>query len=119
MTIRTSSPHPAVVRREVSACVTRTLADVLGIDEDVLEPDLSLADDLAVDSLELLEVAVTLEAALGVAYPRRELEHVRTCGQLLTLTLSLLEPSVVRDAPASRMPLAPARDPWSGCCYAA
>jgi acyl carrier protein len=119
MTTRSSSPQPAAVRREVSACVTRTLADLLGIDEGVLEPEMSLADDLAVDSLELLEVALSLEATLGVVFPRRRLERVRTCGQLLDLTLSLFEPSVVRDAPASPIPFVPASDPWSGRCYAA
>lgn len=116
----TATQHSIVRRRVVAACVYRTLADLLGIDEDVLEPGLSLADDLAVDSLELLEVAVALEAALGVKLPRRRLEHVRTCEQLLVLTLSLLDrSSVVREAPASRTPFVPASDPWSGCCNAA
>jgi acyl carrier protein len=99
------------------AVVRRTLAELLGIDEDVIEPDLSLADDLAVDSLELLEVAVALEDSLGVIIPRRRLEHVRTCGQLLALMLSLR--SAADDAPASRAATVPASDPWSGCCYAA
>jgi acyl carrier protein len=101
------------------AIVRRTLAELLGIDEDVIEPDLSLADDLAVDSLELLEVAVALEDSLGVAIPRRRLEHVRTCGQLLALMLSLRDRTAVDDAPASRAATVPASDPWSGCCYAA
>jgi acyl carrier protein len=117
----TRRPHiqPAAVRRNVAACVYGTLADLLGIDETALEPDLSLADDLAVDSLELLEVAVTLEGSLGVTFPRRRLEHVRTCEQLLALTLSLLDELADGDAPASRSAFVPASDPWSGCCYAA
>ncbi len=91
------------------AVVRRTLAESLGIDEDVIEPDLSLADDLAVDSLELLEVAMALEDTLGVTIPRRRMEHVRTCGQLLALVLSL------RDRSAA----VPAGDAWSGCRCAA
>ena len=91
------------------AVVRRTLAESLGIDEDVIEPDLSLADDLAVDSLELLEVAMALEDTLGVTIPRRRLEHVRTCGQLLAQMLSLRDRSVA----------VPAADPWSECRDAA
>lgn len=101
------------------AVVRRTLAELLGIDEDVIEPDLSLSDDLAVDSLELLEVAVALEDSLGVAIPRRRLEHVRTCGQLLALMLSLRDRSAADDAPAPRAVIAPVTDPWSGCRRAA
>ncbi|HEV7731363.1 MAG TPA: phosphopantetheine-binding protein, partial [Candidatus Binatia bacterium] len=86
----------------------------------ILEPDLSLADDLAVDSMELLEVALSLEDAFDVAVPQRRLDGVRTCGQLVDLVLSLVtRRAATHGTPALRPVFGPARDPWSGCCYAA
>jgi len=54
----------------------------LGVAADVLVPSVSLADDLAVDSLELLELVLALEAEFGLTPRRWRLEHVRTYGDL-------------------------------------
>jgi len=48
------------------------LARELGVGPDELAPESSLADDLAVDSLELVEIAMAVEEELGVTTPRKE-----------------------------------------------
>jgi acyl carrier protein len=61
------------------------VADRLGLSPDELLPDTSLADDLAVDSLDLLEIAIAIEADTGVSIAERWLESVRTYGDLAAL----------------------------------
>jgi len=74
----------------VESRIRGIVADRLGISPDELLPDTSLADDLAVDSLDLLEIAIAVEADTGVSIAERSLERVRTCGDLVTLVASLV-----------------------------
>jgi len=60
----------------------RLVADRLGVDVEELTPDVSLTDELAADSLDLLEVALALENDFGIVMPEDSLEHVRTYGDL-------------------------------------
>jgi acyl carrier protein len=70
--------------------VRRIVADRLGVTPCELLPDTSLADDLAVDSLDLLEIAIAIEAEAGVSIAERQLESVRTYGELATLVATLV-----------------------------
>jgi acyl carrier protein len=83
--------------------VRRVVADTLGVGGEDLAADVSLVDDLAADSLDLLEIAIALEAELGIPVPERLLDGVRTYGELLHTTLALASPrtdaEVERDAP--------------------
>jgi acyl carrier protein len=75
---------------DVSALEARVLsivADHLGVAEDDLQPEISLTDDLAVDSLDLVEIALALEAEFGIVIPQRLLDGVRTCADLVHATL--------------------------------
>lgn len=66
----------------------RALAvDELGVEPDDLTAGASLADDLAVDSLELTELVVRIESELGIGVPERDMEHMRTYGDLVTIVL--------------------------------
>ena len=69
----------------------RTLvADALGVDADALDPETSLAHDLAADSLDLLDLAVQIEDEFEVAFPERELGAVATYGDLAAATVALI-----------------------------
>src|SRR5882724_11801838 len=59
------------------------VAERLGVGPEDLQPDVSLTDDLAADSLDLIDVGLALEAECGVVLRRRALESVRTYGDLL------------------------------------
>jgi len=59
------------------------IADLLGVDVHRLSREVSLVEDLAADSLDLAEIAVAIEAAIGVSLPQRILDGVRTCGELI------------------------------------
>src|SRR2546421_635898 len=74
----------ARMTREVGTPGARGIvAERLGVGPEELRPDVSLADDLAVDSLDLIDLALALEAEWGVVLRRRALESVRTYGDLL------------------------------------
>ena len=62
------------------------VADNLGVGVEELAPEVSLTDDLAADSLGLLNVALALEAEFGIVVPDRMLERVRTYGDLVHAT---------------------------------
>jgi acyl carrier protein len=74
------------VERQLRALV----AERLGVREDDLERDVSLRDDLAVDSLDLVEVAVAIEETWDVTMPDRLLAQIRTYGELTAATIDLV-----------------------------
>ena len=89
----------------VEARVRRVVADTLGVGDEDLTPEVSLAEDLAADSLDLVEMAIELEGELGIMLPDRILDGVRTFGELLTAALSLTRQSQDDEVKARRRPM--------------
>jgi len=81
------SPANAAVEPRVRHLV----AERLGVSPEDLIPEASLADELAVDSLDLLEIAIAIEADLGIAIAERLLVDVRSYGDLVDLVACLVE----------------------------
>jgi acyl carrier protein len=69
--------------------VRRVVADHLGVSPEELSPDVSLTDELAVDSLDLIELTLALEAELGITIPESAIDDVRTYGDLVGLARNL------------------------------
>src|SRR2546426_2359928 len=67
----------------------RVVADNLGVALEDLTPEVSLTDDLAADSLDVLELALVLEEEFGFTVPERVLSDVRTYGDLVRATAML------------------------------
>ena len=55
----------------------------LDISVNYLTPEVIFADDLGVDSLELMELAVELEDSLKIEIPAEAMETIKTVGDLL------------------------------------
>ena len=70
--------------------VRRVVAEHLGVNPEELTRNVSLTDDLAADSLDLLELALVLEGEFGIAVPETTLEEVRTYGQLVEAVRALV-----------------------------
>jgi acyl carrier protein len=111
MTCSTTCSAPGAVPRSVEAHVRLVVADCLGVTVDDLGPTVSLADDLAVDSLDLLEVVFALEAELGMPLPNDALDGIRTYGDLLGVVREVLDrgrvlelPGAIRPAPGGFAP---------------
>jgi acyl carrier protein len=105
------------VHDELERCIHGLVAEHLGVGIGDLAPEVSLVDDLAADSLDLVELALAIEQNLGVVLPRHLLDEVRTCGDLVGATLTLAEQRRRRthraDEPiALRARLTPAAAAW-------
>jgi acyl carrier protein len=70
--------------------VRRLVAEHLGVGVEELVTDVSLRDDLAADSLDLVELALALEGEFTIAVPERILDEVRTFGDLVRATSVLI-----------------------------
>ena len=68
----------------------RQVADRLGVAYEELTPGVSLRDDLAADSLDLVELILALEAEFASAFPATVVDQLRTFGELLLATESLI-----------------------------
>jgi len=67
----------------LEARVQKVVAAQLGVGTEELTPDVSLSDDLAADSLDLVELGFAFEDELGINLPERVLQGIRTYGDLL------------------------------------
>lgn len=61
------------------------IADQLSVDPEEITPDTSFADDLGADSLDLVEVIVTLEDELDIHIEDDELKDIKTVGDAYEL----------------------------------
>jgi len=62
--------------------ITTTLAAAAGINPADVTPDMSIAGDLGIDSLTMLEVIVALEDQFGLLIPDDEWSRFTTVGDL-------------------------------------
>ncbi|HVM26623.1 MAG TPA: acyl carrier protein [Mycobacteriales bacterium] len=72
-------------RSEVLAVVRSVAERLLDVAPEAVQEQTSFVDDLAVDSLALVEYAMALEDELQVRLSEDELAETRTVGQLLDL----------------------------------
>jgi acyl carrier protein len=70
--------------------VRRVVADSLGVGLEELVREVSLRDDLAADSLDLVELVLALEAKFGITVPDRVLDLVGSYGDLVETTVDLI-----------------------------
>jgi acyl carrier protein len=82
------------------------VAEHLGVEAEELTADVSLADDLAVDSLDVIELCVALEERLGITIPDAVIDEIRSYGQLVEVVEVLVRQrrAAERRAESERVP---------------
>ncbi len=70
--------------------IRRVVAEQLGLSAQELTHDVSLRDDLAADSLDLAELAISLEEEFDVGLAESALDQVRTYGDLVETVLAAM-----------------------------
>ena len=80
------------------------VAEHLGVGLEELLRDVSLRDDLAADSLDLVGLAVAVEGEFAIVVPERILEQVRTYGDLVHTTGLLIRARREAEALAAERP---------------
>jgi len=84
----------------MEARVRQVVAAQLGVGLEELTPEVSLADDLAADSLDLVELGLAFEDELGITLPERVLQSIRTYRDLADAVLRLERDRRVAEADA-------------------
>ena len=67
--------------------VRQVAASQLGVTPEALAPDVSLTDDLAADSLDLVELTLALEEELGLTFSPDTIDNLRTYGELVSAVI--------------------------------
>jgi acyl carrier protein len=68
-------------------------AEILGVEQDRVQMDVSFAKDLAADSLDIVELIMAIEDRYNVSLPEEELENMKKVGDLWQFLLVHTAPS--------------------------
>jgi len=69
--------------------VRRVLVNGLSVDESAVTPEASLSDDLGADSLDAVELIMSLEEELGIKIEPSKAESLATVNDLINLVDSI------------------------------
>jgi len=72
-----------VASEEIRSGLADILEEVAGVKPDDVTPEKSFVDDLDVDSLSMVEVALAAEEKFGVKIPDDELSNLKTVGDAI------------------------------------
>jgi acyl carrier protein len=78
------------MRAPLELHMRQLVAERLGVGVEELVSEVSLRDDLAADSLDLVELAMALEAAFAIVVPQVIVDRVRSYGDLVRATDRLI-----------------------------
>ena len=67
--------------------VKMILSNQFDVEEDAITPETNIADDLGADSLDVVDMLMSLEDEFDVEIPDEEIERIRTVGELVTYCL--------------------------------
>ena len=63
--------------------VKAILSEQFGVEEDTITPETSIIDDLGADSLDVVDLLMTIDDEFGVEVPDSDVESVRTVDKLV------------------------------------
>lgn len=75
-------------REFVEPRLRAVVSDQLGVELDALTPDVSLVEDLAADSLDLVELSLALEHEFGITLGEADVEAVRSYRDIVDLVVT-------------------------------
>jgi acyl carrier protein len=70
--------HMAMTEQEILAGLGEIIDEIAGVPADQVTPDKSFVDDLDIDSLSMVEIAVAAQDRFGVEIPDDELKNLKT-----------------------------------------
>ncbi len=81
----------AATQEEIIAGLAEIIEEVTGIEPSEVTPEKSFVDDLDIDSLSMVEIAVQTEDKYGVKIPDEDLAGLRTVGDVVSYIQKLEE----------------------------
>lgn len=73
----------AMSEQEILSGIAEIVNEVAGIPTDEVQPGKSFVDDLDVDSLSMVEIAVAAQDKFGVEIPDEEMQNLRTVNDVI------------------------------------
>ena len=64
--------------------VKMILSNQFDVEEDAITPETNIADDLGADSLDVVDMLMSLEDEFDVEIPDEEIERISTVGEMVT-----------------------------------
>ena len=64
--------------------VKETLCEQLDVEEDKVTLEASIIDDLGADSLDVVDLIMSLEEEIEIEIPDEDVEHMKTVGDIVT-----------------------------------
>ena len=74
----------AVNEQEILAGLAEIIDEIAGVPADEVTPDRSFVDDLDIDSLSMVEIAVAAQDKFGVEIPDDQLKDLKTVQDVIT-----------------------------------
>jgi len=74
----------AVNEQEILAGLAEIIDEIAGVPADEVTPDKSFVDDLDIDSLSMVEIAVAAQDKFGVEIPDDQLKNLKTVQDVVT-----------------------------------
>ena len=65
--------------------IKQVLAEQLGIDAGTIKDDANILEDLGADSLDIIEMLMTLEDEYGITIPDDKINQVKTVSEIVEL----------------------------------
>jgi len=79
-----------MTRDEVLEQVKSILVETLSVDEDKVTPDARFQEDLETDSLDLVELVMTMEDKFGIKISDEEAASIKTVGDAVDFVMGRL-----------------------------
>ena len=79
-----------MTQQEILKRVRTILADQLSIDEESISMSSNIIEDLNADSLDIVELVMTMETEFNLAIPDEEAERIRTVGDAVDFIVANL-----------------------------
>ncbi|ACZ89755.1 MULTISPECIES: acyl carrier protein [Streptosporangium] len=68
----------ALTEQEILAGIGKIINEITGIPASEVSPEKNFVDDLDIDSLSMVEIAVAAQDEFGVEIPDEQLKHLKT-----------------------------------------
>ncbi|MBE1537868.1 acyl carrier protein [Actinomadura algeriensis] len=74
---------------EILEGLAKIIDDIVGVDKDEVTPEKNFIDDLDIDSLSMVEIAVAAQDEFGVEIPDDELRNLKTVQDVINFVQKL------------------------------
>jgi len=72
-----------MAKEEIFDKLKELVADQLGVEEDEVTMEATMQDDLGADSLDLVDLVMSVEEEFGVKVADEDLENIKTVGDIV------------------------------------